>query len=74
MNKTQEILVPLDFSERLPNSPKYAVSLAEETSAELVVLHVFEKGWRDHSRSVTSDDSETRGSLIWERLQRSQPP
>ncbi len=43
MNKVRKILVPINFSEDSANGLKYAVSLAEKTQAELVVLHVTEK-------------------------------
>jgi nucleotide-binding universal stress UspA family protein len=43
MNALQKILVPVDFSEESANDLKYAVSLAQETQAELVVLHVAQK-------------------------------
>ena len=42
-NTVQKILVPIDFSEDSANGLKYAVSLAQETQAELVVLHVTQK-------------------------------
>ena len=40
MNPVRKILVPVDFSEDSAHDLKYAVSLAQETQAELVVLHV----------------------------------
>ena len=43
MNRIRKILVPVDFSEDSANGLKYAVSLAQETEAELVVLHVTQK-------------------------------
>jgi nucleotide-binding universal stress UspA family protein len=43
MNAVQKILVPVDFSEDSANGLKYAVSLAQKTQAELVVLHVTQK-------------------------------
>jgi nucleotide-binding universal stress UspA family protein len=43
MSALQKILVPVDFSEESANDLKYAVSLAQETQAELVVLHVAQK-------------------------------
>ena len=43
MSALQKILVPVDFSEESANDLKYAVSLAQETEAELVVLHVTQK-------------------------------
>jgi nucleotide-binding universal stress UspA family protein len=43
MNKVRKILVPINFSEDSANGLKYAVSLAEKTEAELVVLHVTQK-------------------------------
>ena len=43
MSALQRILVPVDFSEESANDLKYAVSLAQETHAELVVLHVTQK-------------------------------
>jgi nucleotide-binding universal stress UspA family protein len=43
MSALQKILVPVDFSEESANDLKYAVSLAQETQAELVVLHVTQK-------------------------------
>jgi len=43
MNKVRRILVPVGFSEESANDLRYAVSLAEETQAELLVLHVTQK-------------------------------
>lgn len=43
MHTVRKILVPIDFSEDSANDLKYAVSLAQETQAELVVLHVTQK-------------------------------
>ena len=43
MNRVRKILVPVNFSEDSANGLKYAVSLAQETQAELVVLHVTQK-------------------------------
>ncbi|HUK41277.1 MAG TPA: universal stress protein [Candidatus Acidoferrales bacterium] len=43
MNRVQKILVPVNFSDDSANELKYAASLAEETQAELVVLHVTQK-------------------------------
>ena len=43
MNKVRKILVPINFSEDSANGLKYAVSLAEKTQAEIVVLHVTQK-------------------------------
>ena len=43
MNRIRKILVPVNFSEDSANGLKYAASLAEETQAELVVLHVTQK-------------------------------
>jgi nucleotide-binding universal stress UspA family protein len=43
MNTVQKILVPINFSEDSANGLKYAVSLAQKTQAELVVLHVAQK-------------------------------
>ncbi len=43
MTKVQKILVPINFSEDSASGLKYAVSLAEKTQAEVVVLHVTEK-------------------------------
>jgi nucleotide-binding universal stress UspA family protein len=43
MNKVRKILVPVNFSDDSANGLKYAASLAEETQAELVVLHVTQK-------------------------------
>jgi len=43
MNTVRKILVPVDFSEDSANGLKYSVSLAQETQAELVVLHVTQK-------------------------------
>ena len=39
----RKILVPIDFSEDSADGLKYAVSLAQKTDAELVVLHVAQK-------------------------------
>ena len=43
MSALQKILVPVEFSEESANDLKYAVALAQETQAELVVLHVTQK-------------------------------
>jgi nucleotide-binding universal stress UspA family protein len=43
MNRVRKILVPINFSEDSANVLKYAVSLAQEAQAELVVLHVIQK-------------------------------
>ena len=48
MSALQRILVPVDFSEESANDLKYAVSLAQETHAELVVLHVTQKKDADY--------------------------
>ena len=40
MNTVAKILVPVDFSEDSANGLKYAVSLAQKTQAELVVLYL----------------------------------
>ena len=48
MSALQKILVPVDFSEESANDLKYAVSLAQETEAELVVLHVTRKKDADY--------------------------
>lgn len=43
MRKVNKILVPIDFSEESARALKYALSLAKETRAEVVALHVVEK-------------------------------
>jgi universal stress protein A len=43
MNTLRKILVPINFSEDSANGLKYAVSLAQETQAELIALHVTQK-------------------------------
>ncbi len=43
MSALQKILVLVDFSEDSANDLKYAVSLAQETETELVVLYVTQK-------------------------------
>jgi len=43
MNRVPKILVPINFSDDSANGLKYAVSLAEKTQAEVVVLHVTQK-------------------------------
>ena len=43
MKRFRKILVPVNFSDDSANRLKYAASLAEETQAELVVLHVTQK-------------------------------
>ena len=48
MNRVRKILVPVDFSEDSANGLKYSVSLAQETQAELVVLHVTQKKDADY--------------------------
>ncbi len=42
MRKFNKILVPIDFSRESAKALKYALALAEETQAEIVVLHVVE--------------------------------
>ena len=48
MNRVRRILVPVDFSDESANDFMYAVSLAQETQAELVVLHVTQKQDADY--------------------------
>ena len=48
MNGVRKILVPIDLSEDSANDLRYAVSLAQETQAELVVLHVTQKKDADY--------------------------
>jgi len=43
MNRVRKILIPVNFSDDSANGLQYAASLAEETQAELVVLHVTQK-------------------------------
>jgi nucleotide-binding universal stress UspA family protein len=43
MSAVRKILVPVDFSKDSAGDLKYAVSLAQETQAELIVLHVTQK-------------------------------
>jgi len=43
MSAVRKILVPVDFSEDAAGNLNYAVSLAQETQAELIVLHVTQK-------------------------------
>lgn len=43
MPEVQKILIPVNFSEDSADGLKYAVSLAKETQAELLVLHVAQK-------------------------------
>jgi universal stress protein A len=43
MNRVRKILIPVNFSDDSANGLQYAASLAEETQAELVVLHVTRK-------------------------------
>jgi nucleotide-binding universal stress UspA family protein len=43
MNRVQKILVLVNFSDDSANGLNYAASLAEETQAELVVLHVTKR-------------------------------
>ena len=47
MNTVRKILVPIDFSEDSADGLKYAVSLAQKTQAELIVLHVTQKSEAD---------------------------
>ena len=47
MNTVRKILVPIDFSEESANGLNYAVSLAQKTQAELIVLHVTQKKQAD---------------------------
>jgi nucleotide-binding universal stress UspA family protein len=43
MNTARKILVPVNFSEDSADGLKYAVSLAQETESEIIVLHVAQK-------------------------------
>jgi nucleotide-binding universal stress UspA family protein len=43
MNTVRKILVPIDFLEDSADGLKYAVSLAQKTQADLIVLHVTQK-------------------------------
>jgi universal stress protein A len=43
VNRVRKVLVPVNFSDESANGLRYAASLAEETQAELVVLHVTQK-------------------------------
>jgi len=43
MRQVKKILVPIDFSEASARALKYALSLATETRAEVVALHVVEE-------------------------------
>jgi len=43
MRKLTKILIPIDFSEESARALRCALSLAKETRAELVALHVIEK-------------------------------
>jgi nucleotide-binding universal stress UspA family protein len=43
MNGVRKVLVPIDFSEDSAEALKYAVSLAQKTEAELIVLHVTQR-------------------------------
>lgn len=43
MNRVPKILVPIDFSEDSANGLRYALSLAQETRAEIIALHVTQK-------------------------------
>jgi nucleotide-binding universal stress UspA family protein len=55
MRKVEKILVPIDFSEESARALKYALSLAKETRAEVVALHVVEKiNDRDFFMSVVA--------------------
>jgi len=42
MRKVGKILVPIDFSEESARALRYALTLATETKAELIALHVVE--------------------------------
>ena len=48
MDRVRKILVPVNFSDDSANGLKYAASLAQETQAELVVLHVTQKDDADY--------------------------
>ena len=43
----RQILVPIDFSKESADSLNYGVSLAQKTQAELIVLHVTQRGEAD---------------------------
>ena len=69
MSALQKILVPVDFSEESANDLKYAVSLAQETEAELVVLYVTQKKDANNFYGLTrrcgrSADVESAGSYF----------
>jgi nucleotide-binding universal stress UspA family protein len=52
VNRVRKILVPIDFSDDSANALKYALSLAQETRAEVIVLHVTEKREAEHFFSL----------------------
>ena len=43
----RQILVPIDFSKESADGLNYGVSLLQKTQAELIVLHVTQKGEAD---------------------------
>jgi nucleotide-binding universal stress UspA family protein len=43
----RKILVPIDFSKESADSLNYGVSLPQKTQAELIMLHVIQKGGAD---------------------------
>jgi len=64
MNKIQKILVPVDFSEGSADELRYAALLAEESRAQLVVLHVLDKNWRDYRNSFFDHPATVEGRPI----------
>lgn len=60
MRKIKKMLVPIDFSEESVGALTYALSLAKETRAELVALHVVER--TDDSDFLVSSVAVLEGS------------
>jgi universal stress protein A len=52
MNKIRNILVPVDFSEESKSALDSALSLARETGARLIVLHVFDKTGEEYREAT----------------------
>ena len=71
MARVKKILAPTDFSEISQVGIRYALEMARDTSAEVIVYHAIEVGgeWKDNPPTVEAyhDMLEERGGC-WESL------
>ena len=70
MPEVQKILIPVNFSEDSADGLKYAVSLAKETQAELLVLHVAQKKEAETFLGLSGRD----GRIACTKSSRRDPP